>query len=174
MNKDEFGQVSAGSLLLTGPLGVLRFDADGLEPPSIDDDSIIHTRRSLEIHWDSEEMKTQFSKLESPGIWRYCRYGSASGKGHLINRQDVFYMPVRLMNYDLINLDYEAPMLQGLLLLHHGKIRGRFRRVGLFTKSTQFANGKADLAAFINKTKILDPKYFVPEKQNGDYTILIT
>jgi hypothetical protein len=173
VSENDFGQASSGSLVLTGPLGVLRIEKDGLALPSTGDDSMVHMQRSLEIHWDTEEMERQFSKTSYSVVRRYSRYGSTSGKGHSISPQDVFYMPVRLMDYDVGPLDYQVPMLQGLPL-RRGKTSGQFRRVGHFRISAQCCNGTADIAAFRNKTKILDPRYYISAKKNGDYTILIT
>src|SRR5277367_3675366 len=42
-SNDIFGQVSSGTLTLTGLLGVFRINKEGIEPPHADNDTVVPT-----------------------------------------------------------------------------------------------------------------------------------
>jgi hypothetical protein len=83
----------------------------------------------------------------------------------------VFYMPFRTMDEDASNVDYEMPMLKGLLLLPKGNKRGEYRRIGQFEISEHWWSNS--IAPFTNPTKILSPKRYVSAGKGGQYTIII-
>jgi len=67
----------------------------------------------------------EFEYLVGPSsetiVWRYSTYRSTPISGKAVaDVSDVFYMPFRTMDEDASNVDYEMPMLKGLLLLPKG------------------------------------------------------
>jgi hypothetical protein len=82
-------------------------------------------------------------------VWRYSTYGSTPISGKAVaNVLDVLYMPFRTMDEDASNVDYEMPMLKGLLLLPKGNKPGEYRRVGQFEISEHW--WRNSIAPFTN------------------------
>jgi hypothetical protein len=135
VTKDKFGQVGSGSLTLTGPLGVLRLEKEGIPSPSPDDETIVQEQRRILVYWDTKELEQGFGQSGERLVWRYSTYGSSSKGKHVPNALDVFYMPVRFMEFREEGWDCERPKLASLLLQPVGKKRGQYRRVGLFERS---------------------------------------
>jgi hypothetical protein len=160
---------------MTGPLGVLRMEKEGVQPPVPDDETIIHEKRWVLPHWDTKELKERFGGSKYAGAWRYSTYGSNGKVKHRPDCEslDVFYMPIRVMGYCEDGDDDEWPKLAALLLLPTGKKRGQYRRVGLLECLSRGDEKVWSGKALRNKTKILSPRYYVREDKPKDYEIEI-
>jgi hypothetical protein len=172
VTKDKFGQVGSGSLTLTGPLGVLRLEKEGIPSPSPDDETIVQEQRRILVHWDTKELEQGFGQSGERLVWRYSTYGPSSKGKHVPNALDVFYMPVRYMEFCPEGSEFQWPTLAGLLLQPVGKKRGQYRRVGLFERSGINETNRS-CATFWNKTKVLNPGYYTIEHRSGEYDITI-
>lgn len=84
-------------------------------------------------------------------------------------------MPLRIMDYEYCNRDYDTPLLQGLILLPCTNIRGTYRRVGLLTTSEQIAWDafKGGQWLFQSETRISDRRLYQSTWPKGEYTITI-
>jgi hypothetical protein len=193
VDNDEFSQISSGRLTVTGLLGVVRIktDRDETPVPGHSDGVLVHVDRNMSISWDTQEVRRmfdpstsreqtdvgEFEYLTGPPssetiVWRYSTYGSTLILGMAVaDVPDVFYMPFRTMDEDASNVDYEMPMLKGLLLLPKGNKPGEYRRVGQFRISEHWWHNS--IAPFTNPTKILSPKCYVSVSKGGQYTITI-
>ena len=169
----EFGQVSSGTLSLTGPIGVLRLEKEGSQPPSSDDENIIHERRWVLTHWDTKELEERYGPSQYTGAWRYSTYGSSNRIKHVSNCLDVFYMPFRTMDFCEDGDDWEWPKFAALLLLPTGKKRGQYRRVGQLECLSRQGERAWSGSALKNKTKIQNPSFYVMEHKSGEYEITI-
>jgi hypothetical protein len=170
-SNDVFGQVRSGNLTLTGRLGVFRINKGGFQKPG-DMGNIIGTERLVRTSWDTLDAEKQYGESGKTRLWRYSRYGNAKGPRMKQHQLDVFSLPVRIMDADATEVDYEMPLLTGLLLLPTGKKQGQFRRVGQFEITEQWWGGNV-ITPFTNETNIVDERFFVFKHKNGDYTISI-
>lgn len=170
--RNLFGQVLGGTLILTGQLGVMRITDSSITETPTDAKGLIPTKLNPEIHWDDNEIYSRFSTKQDARsvVWKYSHYTAEPLATH---EHDVFYMPLRVMDFDACNLDYEEPMMQGLLLLPQAGRKGRYRRAGVFTVSAQWDNGKNELIAFRARTEIRDERFFVEKVGHGEYVIVI-
>jgi hypothetical protein len=89
------------------------------------------------------------------------------------HEHDVFYMPLRVMDFDACNSDDEEPMLQGLLLLPQAGGKGRYRRAGVFNVSAEWNNGNEELMVFRARMEVRDERFFVGKVGHGEYVIVI-
>ncbi|KAK5725340.1 hypothetical protein LTR15_003525 [Elasticomyces elasticus] len=130
---NSFGQVASGSLVITGPLVVSKVTEDKRPEPTTRGDVLKACKHGADIFWDSKESYERFGSRSYSAIWNYRTYRAAHGASNY--GDDVFFVPIRIMDYDYNNWDYESPMLQGLLLLPCVEARGTYRRVGQLTLS---------------------------------------
>ncbi|KAK5704437.1 hypothetical protein LTR97_003455 [Elasticomyces elasticus] len=175
-----FGQVASGSLVITGPLVVLKLSVDEEPEPEVCGDMLEACGRGNEvdgadIFWDSLELYELFGNKRRHSAWKYKIYHAAPTHDTSSYGEDMFFMPIRLMDYNYNQWDYEAPMLQGLLLLPCPGVRGTYQRIGHLTLSEH------QMPEALNKwqrilrsgTKIADRKFFQSALKNGEYTIVI-
>ncbi|KAK4955314.1 hypothetical protein LTR10_007509 [Elasticomyces elasticus] len=168
ITSDQFGQVSSGSLVVTGPLKVLKLG----RPETFSQDLTRETRDyETEIFWDTKELQERFNREISNSVWEYKIYHAAPACNVL---SDVFFMPVRLMDHAYLG-DDQAPMLQGLLLLPCADTRGTYQRVGQLTlfaqqEPTAFEEGRQPLQS---GTEVMDHRYYQSALGHGEYTIVI-
>jgi len=138
-----FGQVTSGSLLITGPLGVLNITKEKTPNPKIRRDVLEACDHHADTPWETKETQAPFGNISLSkcefAVWQYKTYLLL---GHWQSDRDVFFIPVRMMYYDYYKHDYEAPMLQGLLLLPSTDARGTYQRVGQLTAFDAFKGGK--------------------------------
>lgn len=172
---DLFGQVASGSLVITGPLGVLKVTENKSPKPNMPGDVLEACDHSADIFWDSKDLHKRFGGERTSAIWSYKTYHAAPARNASSYGDDVFVMPLRIMDYDYFNYDYEAPMLQGLLLLPCADAQGTYRRVGQLTISAHahreaFEGGKWPLQS---KTKIVSPRLYQSAWENGEYNISV-
>lgn len=162
-------------MTLTGRLGVFRIDKEKLGNPVNGNGNLIRTQRWVVASWDTQELEAIFGKSgQNTVLWRYSTYGTGKGSSGSMNSLDVFYLPVRVMDADPDESDYELPMLTGLLLLPTGKQKGLYRRVGQFELSEQWLRGgKESIEPLTESTSILDTRFFVSKHKHGQYTICI-
>lgn len=178
-----FGQVKAGSMNLTGRLGVFRIDKENSSNPISRNGDIIPTKRWVHASWDTKEVQDIFAKpghnTDLPGyevyLWRYSSYRTGKRSNEDLDPLDVFYMPVRIMEADPNGYDYERPMLTGLLLLPTGKRKGEYRRVGQFELSEHDIRSEdgESIESLTETTRISDNRFFVSRRKNGEYTICV-
>ncbi|KAK4163275.1 HET-domain-containing protein [Cladorrhinum sp. PSN259] len=173
-----FGQVSSGSLVITGPLKVLNITKDTTnmqpKPDILSDALLVSCHQDVDIFWDTKESHEKFANKRD-AIWQYKTYRAAPPR-HRPSSGDVFFMPLRIMNYDHCSWDYEFPMLQGLLLLPCPGTRGTYRRIGQLTVSEHKATDeflKGEKWPFQSRTEILDNRLYQSVGADGEYTIQI-
>ncbi|KAK5674383.1 hypothetical protein LTS10_012967 [Elasticomyces elasticus] len=166
-----FGQVASGSLVVSGPLIVLKVTEDKYPRPNMRRDVLEACKHGADIFWDSKESHERFGRKSTSPIWNYRTYHA----GPAGNGDDVFFMPFRIMQYDYLICDWEAPMLNGLLLLPCTEARGTYQRVGQLTIS-----GHRERDAFEEEkrplqsgTEITDHRLYQSALKNGEYTITI-
>ncbi len=155
---------------------MIRLQSAGAVLPDPDDETIVQQMRHLFISWDNKELTERFSKGGWTDVQRYCRYGPpyhTKRKLRASRSLDVFYLPFRLMDYNVVGQELERPKLSGLLLLPTKKKNGEFRRVGHFELDGGLDGDISSLTPFTNETAILDGRYYVSKEQNGDYTITV-
>ena len=171
----KFGQVSSGYLNLIGRLGVFRIDKENPDNPVDEIGNLVYPKRWITASWDTQELEEMFGKSgRHTDLWRYSTYGTGQGSSGNMNSLDVFYMPVRIMNADPDESDYEQPMLTGLLLLPTGKQKGQYRRVGQFELSEHWLrSGEESLEPLTETTRILDSRFFISRHKHGEYTIVV-
>jgi hypothetical protein len=174
---EPFGQVKSGLLTLTGHLGVFRIKQSGHDAaPSDVAGNLDPTDLQISASWDTKD--PSLPQSSSPrtldlnlAIWRYTTY-------HGLNRStnpliDVFYMPVRLMDADANEADYEAPVVTGLLLTPLGGRNGYYRRIGQFELAEQWLPRGQTVEAMTRSTGIADRRFFVEKHKRGKYTICV-
>jgi hypothetical protein len=133
--------------------------------------NILSKTHRIFISWDTVERQRTFGKSGDTQIWRHSRFGIPKGPMATPHPLDVFYLPIRIMDADPDDTDWEAPFLSGLLLLPTKNKNGEFRRVGHFEMSEhQEVDSVRPLA---QKTDVLDPRFFISKHSSGDYTISI-
>jgi hypothetical protein len=108
---DLFGQVASGSLVITGPLGVLKVTEDKSPKSNMRGDVLEACDHGADIFWDSKEFHERFGSKRTSAIWNYKTYHAAPARNASSYGDDVFFMPIRIMDYDYYNYDYEVPML---------------------------------------------------------------
>ncbi len=173
----EYGQAQSGTLTLTGRLGVLRIvktptnagghkDADG-NPES--------KKLWIVPSWDTQELAEQFGTSgQRTYVKRYPTYWTRKGTKLSMHPLDVFFVPVRVMDSDPDESDYEQPMLTGLLLLPTGDKKGTFRRVGQFELSGHWMRPYEEAFETLSKsTARLDSELYLSKDKRGRYTIRI-
>lgn len=140
-SNDVFGQVRSGNLTLTGRLGVFRINKGGFQKPG-DMGNIIGTERLVRTSWDTLDAEKQYGESGKTRLWRYSRYGNAKGPRMKQHQLDVFSLPVRIMDADATEVDYEMPLLTGLLLLQYLRGRSRASSVELDGSRSPSSGGK--------------------------------
>ncbi|KAK6082867.1 heterokaryon incompatibility protein [Seiridium cupressi] len=107
-------------------------------------------------------------------LWRYIEYGTKtitkSKSKARTGQLNVFHLPMRIMDADPDERDWEAPMLTGLLLLPAER-DGHYRRIGQYEVSEHWEAGS--VAFFTNKTVLLDSTMYISKDTKGDYKINI-
>ncbi|ORY57732.1 uncharacterized protein BCR38DRAFT_501249 [Pseudomassariella vexata] len=170
----EFGQVKSGCLTITGRLGVFRIDKSKTmtNPPVNGKGKLVSKKTWIAASWDTLETEAVFGPSGRTELWRYTEYGTQgnSKTKAKANQLNVFCLPTRIMNADPVNIDYEAPMLTGLLLLPGGK-NGYYRRIGQYEVSEHWEDGS--VAAFTNKTTLLDSSLYISKDKKGNFKIVI-
>jgi hypothetical protein len=152
-------------------LGVFRVDRDNQNTPGSHTGNLVGKKKWIIASWDTIEQQKAFGNSEHTEVWRYGRFGIPKGSMAKVHALDVFYLPVRIMDADPDERDWEAPMISGLLLLPTRKKNGEFRRVGQFEMSEHWEENSVRPLA--EKTDILDPRFFISKHNIGDYTISI-
>ncbi|KAK4888739.1 hypothetical protein LTR27_012386 [Elasticomyces elasticus] len=175
-----FGQVASGSLVITGPLVVLKVTEDEDPEPEVCDDMLEacghgHEVDGADIFWDSKELHGLFGDKRRHSVWKYKTYHAAPACDTSSYGEDMFFMPIRLMDYDYNQWNYEAPMLQGLLLLPCPGVRGTYQRIGHLTLSEhQMREALNTWKRLLGSgTKIVDRRFYRSALKNGEYTISI-
>lgn len=66
---DLFGQVASGSLVITGPLGVLKVTENKSPKPNMPGDVLEACDYSADIFWDSKDLHERFGGERTSAIW---------------------------------------------------------------------------------------------------------
>ncbi len=177
----KYGQARSGILTMTGRLGVLRIVKDVPESSTksgVNQDANRgpeKERQWFSASWDTQELAERFG---SPGFYTYVQhhstYGTGKGARGTLHPLDVFFVPVRVMDSDPDDYDYEQPMLTGLLLLPTGNKKGTFRRIGQFELSGHWIRPHEEAFEYLSKsTVLLENRWYVSKHKGGQYTICI-
>ncbi|KAK5692195.1 hypothetical protein LTR17_025486 [Elasticomyces elasticus] len=172
---DPFGQVASGSLVISGPLVVLKISDYKPPKPRRGGGLLEACDHRPDIFWDSQEFHEQFGSKRTHAIWKYKVYRAGPTRSTSSYGDNIFFMPIRIMHHDYMAEEYESPMLCGLLLLPCTRTRGTYRRVGQLTLSSQnhqkaFEEGERPLQS---GTEITDRRLYQSVHENGEYTIVI-
>ncbi|KAK6078298.1 heterokaryon incompatibility protein [Seiridium cupressi] len=175
-SSQKFGQVSSGCVTITGRLGVFRVDASKTlkVPPANGKGKLAARKTWIPASCDTLDNQAVFGLSGRTELWRYIEYGtktitkskSKARRGQL----NVFHLPMRIMDADPDERDWEAPMLTGLLLLPAER-DGHYRRIGQYEVSEHWEAGS--VAFFTNKTVLLDSTMYISKDTKGDYKINI-
>ncbi|KAK3623540.1 hypothetical protein LTR56_011799 [Elasticomyces elasticus] len=96
---DSFGQVASGSLVITGPLVVLKVTEDKRPRPNMRNDVMEVCKHGADIFWDSKESYERFGSKSTFAIWNYNTYHASPARDDSSYGDDVFFVPVR--NHEL-------------------------------------------------------------------------
>lgn len=155
---------------MTGRLGVFRISKCKAGKAGAHSGNLAGAKRWICCWWDTTDHEQAFGRSGQKELWQYTAYGTAKKSQAKTNLSDVFYLPVRIMDSDPDVVGYKQPTLTGLLLQPTGKTNGQFRRVGVFEGSKRWGS---EVVRITGKTDILDSKFFVEKRGNGDYTVTI-
>ena len=168
--QNPFGLVTSGLLQLTGRLGVLNLQSKDKENHR-QDDGLSQQITGIYLHWDTTETASQYRSQEDLVVRKHITFRADP---YTIDENNaVLCMPLRIMGYDFINHDYEAPFLQGLLLRRVENTVGYYRRIGLFSISDQVSLHRDSVSKARDETDIRDTASYVSRTENGQYTIVI-
>lgn len=173
----EYGQAQSGTLTLTGRLGVLRIVKNVSNDKDHQDADRNPESKKLWIaaSWDTQELAEQFGTSgQRTYVKHHPTYWTRKGARLSMHPLDVFFVPVRVMDADPDEHDYEQPMLTGLLLLPTGDKKGTFRRVGQFELSGHWMRPYEEAFETLSKsTARLDSELYLSKDKRGRYTIRI-
>ncbi|KAK5692283.1 hypothetical protein LTR17_025412 [Elasticomyces elasticus] len=168
-----FGQVASGSLVITGPLSVLKLH---VYPPQsgVQKDTLEACEGWATISWDCKETQEQFSCESVHIVWKYEVYDAPAHETSSY-RSDVFFMPIRIMHHNDVEWHTERVRLHGLLLLPWTAARGTYQRIGLVTIDVAKYGGVFGswTREYTYGTMIMDRRLYQSAQENGEYTIII-
>ncbi|KAK9420088.1 putative Heterokaryon incompatibility domain-containing protein [Seiridium unicorne] len=122
-SSQKFGQVSSGCVTIIGRLGVFRVEASKAlkVPPANGKGKLAARKTRIQASWDTLDNRAVFGLSVRTELWRYIEYGTKtitkSKSKARTGQLNVFHLPMRIMDADPDERDWEAPMLTGLLLL---------------------------------------------------------
>jgi hypothetical protein len=151
---NSFGQIRSGILTICSLQGVMRIIPGEASHQDLEDG-----KTCIGIDWDTQELKRKFGPSRIATASRYPEYGSSPFRyiaGE--SQQDVFYMPIRIMEVDSCGFDYEKPTTKRLLLLPTEIEKYQFWRTGQFELSEKWRKDGA-IKPFESPTKISSAAY---------------
>jgi hypothetical protein len=158
---------------MTGRLGVLRIGRDYRLQPGPHSGNLADTKfLTGRCFWDTTEYEQTYGGSGIKALWKYTTYGTTEKSQAETNLLDVFYLPVRFLDSKTKYKGIKPAVLSGLLLLPTGKKKGKFRRVGMFEVGGDLWM-TGPVGKFTDQTDILDSRFFMKKRGNGDYTVSI-